>query len=576
MSDIRLAVFEAESESEADEIETDAESVSQSDLHPSLPTPSANIPVTEDTHVYGSLTRRERAIVRTLREKSDYTLEAIGSLFASSPKTITLSRVCSNKMSPPDRPDRDALLVEEELIDELEARLAARKTMLEKKKATKTNNLKPHKNRPRSSRRKPRVTKVEASPPHAHKFKYSQPHIAGDVAAAATEKHKRTNDPHESDPPKKRLRSSLVHMPRQTSTQSSVPESEDAAYHGLFSENGSASNPMRHWQATALKTENNLELTRTPVPGITNLPKGQPDATMPKPEPRVESLHTVGFPEAKPVPRPRHVKEPTPFIPSLASLHPADALSPPKGMLMDTHIPVVHNFQNLHVSRIVSQQSVKPDDVKQPTPLLPYFAGVHPVDASLPSKATPLDAHLLFTSFLRRLEPTIDLSTRVDQFASNDIYDLADLRQYYSREYDDLVDTFDHMFRRRFLYEVQVGERIQKRLHQSHIRVVCNTDTLTELHVALCGSLLSETRLDSPERRLPVRTTTYSTDGATSFVITLRRIYLLVLCSVRMIHIHTITSPRFVHRRSGAKDAQQTRDDNYSKLFALVIVLLGR
>ena len=49
-------------------------------------------------------------------------------------------------------------------------------------------------------------------------------------------------------------------MPRQTSTQSSVPESEDAAYHGLFSENGSASNPMRHWQATALKTENDLEL----------------------------------------------------------------------------------------------------------------------------------------------------------------------------------------------------------------------------------------------------------------------------------------------------------------------------
>ncbi|KAJ7050885.1 hypothetical protein C8F01DRAFT_1377342 [Mycena amicta] len=457
MSDIRLAVFDTESESEPDHIDTDGESVSQSDPHPSLPSPSTDVPVTEDTHVYGSLTRRERAIVRTLHEKSDHTLAAIGSLFASSPLTITLSRVCSNKMSPPDDTDRDALLVEDNLIDELDACLAARKTRLEKKKARKLNNLKPQKNRPHSSRRKPRVTKVEASPPHPDK--YSQPHIAGDLAPAATEKHKRTNDPQDSDPPKKRHRSSVVHMPRQTSTQSSVPESEDG---------------------TALKTENDLAPTRTPVPGIINLPKGQPEGMMPKPEPRIESLHTVGFPDAKPVPHLRHVNEPTPFIPSLPSLHPADALSPPKSMPMDTHVPVIHNLQNPHVSRIVSQQTVKPDDVKQPTPWLPYFAGAHPVDASLPSKATPLDAHHHFTSFLRRLEPTIDLSTRVDLFASNNIYDLADLQQYYSREYDDLVDTFDHMFRCRFLYEVQVGERIQKRVRSGGM-------TIGEIHALVKG-----------------------------------------------------------------------------------------
>ncbi|KAJ7056748.1 hypothetical protein C8F01DRAFT_1154786 [Mycena amicta] len=279
MSDIRLADIEAESESGSDETEPDSESVSQSDPHPGPSSDNPSAPVTneeEDAHAYGKLTRRERAIVRAMREKG-WTLTAIASLFTSSPKTITLSRICNNKMVPPDRIDRDELLVEKKMIDEQGNRIT------------------------RSRRRNARIARAES-----------------------------------------------------------------------------------------------------------------------------------------PAPRPTNLKPPRPTHPRFPAIN-----SPSKAQATK--------------SKPVSR-TVETDDVKQlTTPFLPHFASVHPVDASSSSKAD-------FASFLRGLEPTIDLSTRVDLFASNDIHDFADLQQYYSREYDDLVDTFDHMFRRRFLYEVQVGERMQKRV----------------------------------------------------------------------------------------------------------------
>ncbi|KAJ7070187.1 hypothetical protein C8F01DRAFT_1246322 [Mycena amicta] len=62
-------------------------------------------------------------------------------------------------------------------------------------------------------------------------------------------------------------------------------------------------------------------------------------------------------------------------------------------------------------------------------------------------------------TFLQSIAPTIDLSTRIETFRRNDIWGLDDLEPLYERDYDDLVETLDVIFRKPFM-EGQMHPRV--------------------------------------------------------------------------------------------------------------------
>ncbi|KAJ7049503.1 hypothetical protein C8F01DRAFT_1352485 [Mycena amicta] len=62
--------------------------------------------------------------------------------------------------------------------------------------------------------------------------------------------------------------------------------------------------------------------------------------------------------------------------------------------------------------------------------------------------------------FLQSIAPTIDLSTRIETFRRNDIWGLDDLEPLYERDYNDLVETLDVIFRKPFMDHGQMHPRV--------------------------------------------------------------------------------------------------------------------